>query len=488
MFLNRTYYGPSPRWKQPAVCLGIVALAALLVGMLPATSHAQLTALSQGQITPQILLGGAMGEMSPQLENDIRQALLSYQSGDISGARIWLERAKTREPSLPPIDLLLAKLHYSANQPVIARTTLERVVITHPEDPEVYLVFADRALVAGRVTDAELLYMKSVNLIKAFDNNPVRKRLFMIRTRAGLAGIAQKRGQWATAVTHLKAWIKDNPKNAIAQTQLGTALFMASNGDPSQIREAYKALEEARKIDPSRPNPDLMVGQLYTQLKNRAEAEKFMRRAIQSDSKSLPTIVHVAQWWLEGDRLDEAEPLLAQALEMSANARDVVLLNGVAARMKKEYKTAQKYLVSAHLASPSDFTAMNQLSLVLIDEAIANKDPQGLRRAQEFALSNVRQHPDNANANSTLGWILYHMGRISEAERAFATALKKPTGMSPDSRYFMAKIMFDRGQNDSAAAHLNVALRNARLFIYRAEAKALLAQISGTSDGENTEQ
>ncbi len=489
MFLNRTHHGLSPRWNQPAACLGIVWLAALLIGTMPTTSHAQLTPLTQGQITPQILLGGAMGEMSPQLENDIRQALISYQSGDIAGTLTWLKRAKEREASFPPVELLIAKLHYAANKPAIGRATLERVALVHPDDPEAYLIFADRALVAGRVTDAELLYMKSVNLIKAFDNNPKRKRYFMLRTRAGLAGIAQQRAQWSTAVTHLKAWVKDDPKNAVAQTQLGTALFMASRGtDSSQVREAYKTLEEARKIDPSRPNPDLLVGQLYSQLGNRAEAEKFMSRAIQSDGKTLSTVVTVAQWWLEGDRLDKAEPLLVKALEMNPKARDVVLLNGVAARMRKDYTTAQEYLIAAHLTSPSDFTAMNQLALVLIDEVIATKDPKGLRRAHEFAVANARQYPNDVNANSTLGWILYHMGRQSEAERAFTNAMKQPNSLSPDSRYFMAKIMFDRGQNDVAAAHLNAALRAARLFIYRTEAQALLAQISGTSGGESTEQ
>jgi Flp pilus assembly protein TadD len=80
---------------------------------------------------------------------------------------------------------------------------------------------------------------------------------------------------------------------------------------------------------------------------------------------------------------------------------------------------------------------------------------------------------------ATLGWTYYRTGRIDEAEVALrkANSLGRPT---PDTLYFLARVMADRGRKEDAKMILeSPIMKSPGAYLMRKEAEALLAELSG---------
>jgi len=416
------------------------------------------------------------------LEKEIGQAMLSYQSRDFAAARASLAQAKQREPLLPSADIMLARFHFLANRAPNGRAMLEAVVINQPDDPEPYLKFAEEALAAGRLTDADLLYKKAVTVIKAFNSNEKRRGNFKIRTLAGLAGIAEKRLQWSDAVKHLQAWLKETPDNPVAHARLGVSLFMSRSGDDdAQLQRTFKAFEEAQRNNSNLPSANVMISQLYKNLYDRDRnedyrtlADVYMKRAIEGDGGALSTLVSAARWAIDEDQLDEADSYLSQARLREPTNHSAGVLSGVMARMANDHKAAEEYLLAAQKAQPEDWTTINQLTLALVDQG----DDQKNRLALSFATQSAQQNSTNVNAIATLGWIYYQMNDLTKANQLFSNTVKMGGSLNSDTRYFLATVLFDKGQFPAAEQQLNVALAGPRLFVYRPKAQALLDKIA----------
>ena len=114
----------------------------------------------------------------------------------------------------------------------------------------------------------------------------------------------------------------------------------------------------------------------------------------------------MGQWALETEQLPEAEKQATAALQIDPKSLDAKILCGVIALFKKDFAGAERYFEAAHLQSPRNFAATNNLALVLIEQ----KDEAKKRRALEYAQNNVQQNPKSAEAASTYGWVLYKTG------------------------------------------------------------------------------
>jgi Flp pilus assembly protein TadD len=111
---------------------------------------------------------------------------------------------------------------------------------------------------------------------------------------------------------------------------------------------------------------------------------------------------------------------------------------------------------------------------------LVNQDDEAKkRRGLEYAQIDVRVFPDQSEAFSTVGWALYRLGRIDEAEANLRKAATMPRP-SPDTFYFLARTMVDRGRKDEAKMVLQVqALKSPVPFLMRKEAESLMEELSG---------
>jgi uncharacterized protein (TIGR02996 family) len=436
--------------------------AATLIGLLAPQS-------SLAQLDTRGLIGYAVSDVGPKYQ-DVDQAITRYRNRDYEGALQLLVRAKQKNPELPPAEVMLAKLHFAAKQTAVGQAALERAVRNQPDDPEAYLLLGELSLGEGRVTAAGLLFDRAATTNEKLPDSQRRKRNYQLRIFNGLATVAERREDWAAAESQLAAWVRADPENASAVERLGRARFMQG-----KYADAQKAFDYAKQKDATRPAAAVLMARLYHQQDKEAEAQKYFEQALAADANNLTTRVAYAQWLLERAEPDKAKAQIAAAAKIDPNSRDTLLLAGLAALMDKDYTGAEANLKSAHLVAPTNVDILSYLALALV----AQSDDTKRQQATAFAALAARQDPKNGNLGVTLGWILYQLGRAREAEQSLNNALKT-RNLSPDSRYLIAQVFFDRGRNQPATQLLDTALKSNGIFVYRREAQALADKLKAS--------
>ncbi len=73
-------------------------------------------------MTVENLIGNAVS-LSNQTYPDVEKAIQRFKNGDTQGAREFLDIAKQKYPKLPPVDLIIAKLHVISRNGPAARVS-----------------------------------------------------------------------------------------------------------------------------------------------------------------------------------------------------------------------------------------------------------------------------------------------------------------------------------------------------------------------------
>ena len=399
---------------------------------------------------------------------EVTEAVERFKQQDFGGALDLLKKAAGQNADLPPAQIVMAQLFSQANQGNAVRVSLERAVVEAPEDPEAYVIMGDIAMAQGRVTEASLLYDKAQALLANFTKSDRRKAILDARNMSGLAAVAEARGDWETAEKRLTAWQKLDPKNAVCLQRLARARFQQrSPGD------ALKLLREAATLDENVLTPEAQLARFYHEFGDQKNAQIWIDGAIKVAPKDVRTRLVAAQWYLETNQLEKASKEAQEATQLDPKSLEAKLFRGVVALFLKDYKSAETYFEQAHLQSPGNFAASNNLALALIEQ----DDDQKRRRALEYATANARQNPRATEALSTYGWVQYKLGNVDEADRVLQGAAGTGT-LSPDTAYYLAVVSAEKGRKEQAVQLLNAALNTTQPFSQRQEAQVLLDQLT----------
>ncbi len=371
---------------------------------------------------------------------------------------------------MPPPQVTLASWLAAANQAVMARNALERAVVSAPNDPEAYQLLGELAIRNRDVTEASLLFEKVMALVRESKTPSARVAAVKRRALAGLAAVAKARQDWAGEQTQLEALIAEEPKNAVALQQLGNALFMQKKEDL-----ALEKLREAVKLNDTLLGPEATLAQWYHEAGDEKNAGKWMLEAIKANPRDAKTRIVSAQWSYDIGKLDQAEEQAKAAVQLDAESLNAQLIRGAVALMRKDFKTAQEFYEKAHLQAPSNLDATNNLALALVSQEEESKR----RLGAEYAQINARVYPDQSEAVATLGWALYRLGRVEEADANLrrAVAMARP---SPNVFYYLARVAADRGRRDDARMFLQQpSMKSPAPYLMRKEAETLLEELSG---------
>lgn len=447
---------------------------ALVVLLVPVCGMV-VVAPADAQVTAQSLVGKAVsGDAEFQ---DITSAINRFRDRDIDGCRAMLERAHSNNPKLPPPGVLMSMLWLSVNQLQPARAELEQTVVKFPQDPEPYLMLGDLAFQERRVTDAETLFSRGVELTAAFDSNAKRKRDFQIRGFAGLAAVAEARKQWDLAEKQLRGWLELDPDSASAHQRLGIVRFQQG-----EAGEAIAQFREARTLDDKAVQPELAMARLYDEKGEKDKARTLIEQAIEMSASDPAVLLASAQWYLGQNDLAAAKAQADAALAIDEKSLEAKVVRGAIARVERDYATAEKFFSAAHTQSPLNFPASNSLALVLIE----SDDDDSRQRALEMAEGNVALHreqsPQQVNALTTLAWVFYKLGRREDAERILAQ-ITQSNQLTSDGAYYMARLLADRGETQRARTILEQVLASEPVFATRADAEDLLASLKQPAGG-----
>ena len=453
-----------PSWPRWTMLAGLAILFAISAPGSPE---------SFGQSEVRSLLNDSVTDADPAQYPNVAGAIIRFRNGDVLGAKSLLITASNTHPHLPPGSVMLAQLHFAAQQLDAGRAALEEAIRESPEDPEPYLVMGDFAYRQRWITSAHLAFSRADELSQAYDANEKRKRNLRIRAIAGLTAAAETRENWELAHDHLREWLNLDGENALAHGRLGRVLF-----EMKDYKSAYAEFQHAHENDPSSLRQEISIALLYeNQEEGSLRAEKLMGLAVQRDPDTLTTRLAVARWELDRENLDAAREQIDAALELDDSSLETHLFSGLLHRFASQHDAAQSEFEWVHLRSPANHTSLNQLALALV----AQDDVTKQQRALQFAQIGVRVHADlsqvtGREAAAVYAWVLHRNGRSVEAQRTLQSTLRAG-GLTPESTYFVARILNQAGNAHAARQLLENSLQNDSNFPTRAEAEALFQQL-----------
>lgn len=440
--------------------LGLAGVFLLLATVMPQVASAQ--------ITPTSLIGDSVSAPDSPRYSDVAEAIKRFQNRDLLGAKQFLETALRKDPKLPPVSVMLAKMHLITGNGSAIRPALEQSVTEAPDDPEPYLLLGEQSLAANQIIEADALFDKAVALIEKFDSNAKRKRNFQIRAYRGRAAVAQRRKKFEQAESDLRAWLEVDPDDANAHNLMGQVLFMLDKD-----REGFDAFTKAKELNDESPSPYVSAATMYELKGSRKDAIAAFERAMKNDPNNEVAIVRYSTTLLKNGDTKKAMQVLNAARKALPESFNVALLSGVAARMDGNEQEAIKHLVAGLALSPSNRDVLNQLAMA----NMALGDEGGKQRARQFAITNAKLSPKNPDVNVTLAWVLYQMGDAEQASNALRNGLQAGA-LGSDASYLVAQLLLDRNQTDNARKLLASALANDQgIFIKKAEAEKLLSSL-----------
>jgi Flp pilus assembly protein TadD len=405
-----------------------------------------------------------LGLLIPKGYQELEAARDHLKQGKPGEAFDDLKKATASHPELPPARCLMALLYFSAGGHDQGVAQLEQASVEAPEHPEIYTAFGKLAIAERRLTFARLAFEKAQGLKTPSAWTPARKAEFDRTCHQGLAYLAEARQDWERARAHLVASLEGDSKNGIDRHRLARALFWLGRRD-----EAYAELRKGSEADVRLEPAAVAMSRLYTQDHKPDKASEWLEKGVK-DAPTDPRVrIAIANMMLERNLAAEAEKQVQSARSLGADSRELKRLTGLVARSRKKYEEAEKSFQSLAQDAPGDFFASNQLALVLASQDDSAKWP----RALQLAEVNARAFPNEQESLSTLGWVLFRIGRTEDAERVLRTAVTRgPIGS--DTAYYLGMVLHARGNSDDARRLVRSAVDAEGAFINLDDAKKWL--------------
>ncbi len=399
---------------------------------------------------------------------DVDKAMACYQRGEMAQCLDFLRLARRTNPDVLPAEVILAELYLRDNQVAPARDLLEQAAAAEPGCPQTYLLLAGLALAEGRATEAEAVFEKAHALAAAPGYPEAARKGFDAEACAGLATIAERRGDWSTAAARLGAWLELSPRDGQVRRRLARARFR--QGKREKVQEE---LQQARKDDPTLDPPALSTARLYTEAGELKKAAEWVEYAARSAPQDLKAQLGAALWYLEQDQPERARGHAEAAAKLDPGSTPIKEARGLIAWHLRNYPEAERIFQEIVIEAPGNVAASALWALTLAEQPAESKH----RRALQLAESLARIDPNSGTALTTLGWVYHRNGRPADAERALRAALASGT-VSSEAPYYLARVLAERGREAEVGPLLKLCLGAPGRFAFRSEAREWLARVT----------
>lgn len=386
---------------------------------------------------------------------------------DIVGARKSFEQALAINPAFLPAAVSLAAMDMAEKKPDDARRRFEAVLAKEPKNIGALLALADLKNAAGGKPEEVLSFIS-----KAVEANPTELAPRLAQIEFHLRNKDSKTA--LTAAQNALAAIPDKPEllDALGRTQ-------QIAGDSNQALATYSKLAS---IQPTSPIAQMRMAEIHLANKNKEEAAKNLRKAIEIKPDLLEAQRGLMMLSLDAKKPQDALALARDVQKQRPKEATGFLLEGDIYASGKQwpeaiaaYRTGLKQvpapelaikLHSALLASGNTAEADKVVSawtkdhpkdiafrMHLGDVATARKDYAGAAQHYRVALD---LQPNNSLVLNNLAWVSGQLKLPKAMEYA-----EKANQLSPNQPPFMdtwAMLLADKGEVSQATEMLRKAL------------------------------
>ena len=423
---------------------GVIAAPLDDLDTLPSIQQDDLSFLGDDEPLPEISPdqpAGTEGGQTPENATALQAARAAFQQTEITKCMELLTIAKAKDPSLPPPRLILADMYFQAGVQPAGRQMLERVATENPTHPELWRLLGTVALAERRWTEAIMHFERGMDLPAPSVWTPKELQTYRFSCMKGKAAAMERRGDLKAAAQVLGEMAEMAPRDSRLRDRFASVLFNAQMKD-----KAYEQFKIAYLRDNNMSPPELSMGIMYVNQGDFAQGDRWFDRALDAHPTNATLHFQIAVALMVQDRATDSAKHSAKAAQLGLDSSDLNMVRGYASRQLRVYDAAERFFRAALEEKPEDAAAMNQLALVLIEQNDEAKKAEALKLATKV----FQARENSANAQATLGWVMYRSGRVQEAESAFRKAIQKPS-IGPEALYLAGRAFSDQGNVSDAA-------------------------------------
>lgn len=430
-------------------------------------------------------------------------ALLYLRNGDLDTSQRYIEAIFSQSKSPKQVFEQLSKVLAGEENRSAVLELMVRLVKQYPKLPEAHLAYARLALVADQ-------YQPALNsLERAAALRPNWWRVYELRSR-----IHVQQGQWQKAETALKKAIKLRPKDLQLGLRYARMLFQQGKYD-----EAKEQFSHILKLRPNDPDVLFPLGLLNMQQQRFSEAEQQFRQLVSMGQRVDDASYYLGLIAERDKRLDEARhwyrnvrsgehvyaavrrftllkmqeqgleatleylhqlsfesssdkmrllqleaevlttakeyerafAVYTKALDSYPDAIDLLYARSILAERLKKPEVMERDLRHILKLDPDSADAMNALGYSWADQGVHLAEAHRLiQRAHELK-------PDSGPILDSLGWVLYRLGKLKEAE----VYLQRAYNMLRDGEVaaHLGEVYWELGEQDKARKLWNEAIK-----------------------------
>ena len=294
------------------------------------------------------LLGLAAAACSAQLDD----AVAAHRAGKYSEAISIYRRALSADANSLAARKGLARALSDTGEYADAEQTLRAA--SAAQEAAVAVALGDVLALQGKLSDAEAAYRRG---LRSQDS---------LSARVNLAVMQYRKGEHAAALDEFDRFIDvyNGAKTRLRSEDLaavGLAVQYLGKRDPQLFKDALLAYDQAAAADPSNMDVKNLIGELFLEKYQAAEAEKAFQEVLAKNPKNPRALIGLARS-KEFDGSAESLDLAKQALEVNPRLLDAQQLLGRNSLGVEDATTARAAIDAALKVNPSSLEALTLLA------------------------------------------------------------------------------------------------------------------------------
>ena len=323
------------------------------------------------------------------------------RSERIEEAIAYCEDILQQRPNNTVMMRLLADLYGESGRVPEAVELYDRIVERHPKVVFFYLEFA-------RFCERHGLYDQELRILgRAAD-----RQLDVVKVLSAFEALLQKEVDLLPAAESL-AGDSDSEKGFGSWYMIGVVF---RKGD--QLDAAENALAESIRLRSGFLPAAMTLGDVYLSNERYEETLKLLLRARDNGLKHPLIFNMIAMCYGNMEQYDRQVEVLAEALEVFPNDRDLQYNLAIALDMDGQITRGQEVLEDLLKAHPEDPIVANALGYLYAEQNMK------LDEAERLVRKALKQEPRNGAFIDSLGWVYFKRGNLRTARKYLEKAIK----------------------------------------------------------------